>query len=121
MKYLFIIATILTSLFFYLSFNGLFDSGIIFLIPIAVIVFWFSKFPFEARLCFAAGMGFFFDNFSPHTFGTYLILFFLLALAVECIYFFISDKESMALRAAYGAILTLLFIALLPAVHFFLP
>lgn len=120
MKYLFIIATILASLLFYFSVNGLFDSGIVFLIPVAVILFWFSRFSFETRLWFAVGIGFLLDTFSPHPFGTYLIVFFFLALAVACIHFFISEMESLAIRAACGAVLVIFFVALLPAVNFFL-
>lgn len=120
MKYFFIIVTIFASLLFHWTFGGLFNVSITFLIPVAVLLFWFSRIFFEARLWLAAGLGFFLDNLSPHPFGTHLILFFLLALVAEFVHSFISDRESIAIRGICGAALTILFIVLTPVVTFFL-
>ena len=93
-------------------------SGIFFLsaVPFAsfAVLWWLDRLPGISRLLCAVAAGFIFDSMLFYPFGTYLICFFLISLAVEAVHTFFSAHDSRSTRAFSLLVMGGLFFVFLP-------
>lgn len=80
------------------------------------ILWWAWRMPYMRRVVFAGVAGFLRDAIGVHPFGTFLILFLLLAGAAELLHAFFSAQESPVARGIGGVILAALFFLMMPLV-----
>lgn len=68
--------------------------GIAWPLVISAVVFWFWRLKLLSRILLGVLTGIFMDGISPHPWGTYLMLFMVLAILSELLQLFFSDTDS---------------------------
>ena len=80
------------------------------------VLWWMGRMAIVPRTAFALTAGFLLDSVFAHPFGTYMIVFLLLAGVAEFLHAFFSARDSMAARMASAAAMLSLFFILFFAV-----
>ncbi len=78
--------------------------GIAWPLVISVVIFWFWRLKLLPRILLGVFIGIFMDGISPHPWGTYLVLFMILAILSELLQLFFSDTVSHLARGISMAI-----------------